>query len=270
MPQPIHVLSVHWRSDKWIDLQSRFVRDNLGEHDVNVVLALSPDLQSATTPHRSITVSGRHAANLDTLAATVRSDVNGSDILVFLDGDALPLCDAPTLRQLLENVNLAAARRMENSGDRQPHPLFCAVSADYWYSNECTWTEGPTTDSPTARCDVGGELRVQLAKTETAWLPLDRSNRQNLHPLWYGIYGDVVYHHGAAFREPWSSLDRSRAYGDSRLGRWLGPLDEVASKVPGIGRASRRGRIQRSNRAEAAVHSERFFRDPDTFIEDLR
>ena len=34
------------------------------------------------------------------------------------------------------------------------------------------------------------------------WRPLLRSNGTDLDPLYFGIYGDVVYHHGAGFRIP--------------------------------------------------------------------
>jgi hypothetical protein len=52
-----------------------------------------------------------------------------------------------------------------------------------------------------------------------------RSNRVDLDPLFFGIYGDVIYHHGAGFRPG----ELSRAYLDQaprpiRAGEKLRPL----------------------------------------------
>ena len=43
------------------------------------------------------------------------------------------------------------------------------------------------------------------------WLELLRSNHKNLHPVFFGIYGDIFYHHGAGFRPNTSRFDRLKA-----------------------------------------------------------
>jgi hypothetical protein len=47
---------------------------------------------------------------------------------------------------------------------------------------------------------VGGNLLRRLELTNTPWVQVLRSNRLNPDPLYFGIYGDVIYHHGAGFR----------------------------------------------------------------------
>ena len=42
------------------------------------------------------------------------------------------------------------------------------------------------------------------------WYPLNRSNKVNLHSLYFGIYDDVIYHHWAGSRNPISRPDRVR------------------------------------------------------------
>jgi hypothetical protein len=42
-----------------------------------------------------------------------------------------------------------------------------------------------------------------------------RTNRRNPHPLFFGVYGDVIYHHGAGFRLPISRVDLA-SLGSSR------------------------------------------------------
>jgi hypothetical protein len=54
---------------------------------------------------------------------------------------------------------------------------------------------------------VGGTLYNQLLERGADWLPLLRTNTRELHPLWFAIYGDHVYHHGAGFRRRVSRVD---------------------------------------------------------------
>jgi hypothetical protein len=46
-----------------------------------------------------------------------------------------------------------------------------------------------------------------LNKKGLDWFPMRRSNKRDLHPLWFGLYDDLAYHHGAGFREPISRAD---------------------------------------------------------------
>ena len=55
--------------------------------------------------------------------------------------------------------------------------------------------------------DVGANLLSKLDSNEISWLPLLRSNKRELHRLWFGIYEDLIYHHGAGFRIPISRID---------------------------------------------------------------
>ena len=68
------------------------------------------------------------------------------------------------------------------------------------------WGAGkPTTD-------VGANLLRRLELTDTPWTQVLRSNRRNLDPLYFGVYGGVIYHHGAGFRDgELSPADRDRA-----------------------------------------------------------
>jgi hypothetical protein len=43
-------------------------------------------------------------------------------------------------------------------------------------------------------------LLRRLELSNTPWVEVLRSNRRNLDPLYFAIYGDIIYHHGAGFR----------------------------------------------------------------------
>jgi hypothetical protein len=70
---------------------------------------------------------------------------------------------------------------------------------------------------------VGGNLLRRLELTKTPWVEVLRSNRRNIDPLYFAIYGDVVYHHGAGFRGgDLSPVDRANAPKPLPLGRLPG------------------------------------------------
>lgn len=66
-----------------------------------------------------------------------------------------------------------------------------------------------------------------LEREKINWKPLLRSTQFDLHPLWFAIYGDVVYHHGAGFRPPISRIDLHNT------SRWKYKLtDSLYNKLP--------------------------------------
>jgi hypothetical protein len=56
-----------------------------------------------------------------------------------------------------------------------------------------------------------------LETAGVAWHPLTRSNTHDLHPLWFGVYGHYIYHHGAGSRPKWSVLDDRKVFTDANL-----------------------------------------------------
>jgi hypothetical protein len=50
-----------------------------------------------------------------------------------------------------------------------------------------------------------------LGKNDYKYYPIERSNKINLHPLYFGVYGDMIYHHWAGSRKMITRPDRRRA-----------------------------------------------------------
>ncbi len=201
----LHIATVHWQSGRWTALQLRYLSRHLTEpFRVYAFLDAATADQSARYFYSSSEPIREHATKLNRLAEViVRSAPDHRDVLMFLDGDAFPVGDLGALvRQRLESAPLVAVQRLENNGDRQPHPCFCATTVGFWRDIAGDWNEGYawTNRAGVATTDVGGNLLGILERQGIAWHPLLRSNRRNLHPVWFGIYGDVVYHHGAGFR----------------------------------------------------------------------
>jgi hypothetical protein len=138
-------------------------------------------------------------------------------------------------------------RRDENLGDRQPHPSFCLTTVGFWTAVDGDWHRGYEWTSSTGDrvTDVGGNLLGILSEHGTPWRPLLRTNRVDLDPLWFGIYGDVVYHHGAGFRPPLARHVDLQGRGTVRAA----PARALTPEwVPVLGRAERSLRYRLADR----------------------
>jgi hypothetical protein len=209
-----HVLTVHWKSDQWIDLQlGALERHAQTSHRVYAFLDEVSVDHVERFYYTATSAFADHATKLNDLAgvASQRSE-SDEDVLLFIDGDAVPVCDLTRIIRKLGEWPLIAVRRLENNGDPQPHPSFCLTTVGFWREIRGDWRDGPVwcgSDGNDAT-DVGARLLRALADRSIAWKPLDRLNRLNPHPVFFGVYGDqepVVYHHGAGFRAPFTRVD---------------------------------------------------------------
>jgi hypothetical protein len=218
----IHVATVHWRTDRWIDLQLRYL-ERFVRAPYRVYAYLNGvDERYDRRFHFVSRDAGSHGEKLNALAAQIAAEASADDLLVFLDGDAFPIAElVGPVRRMLERRPLAAVRRDENVGDRQPHPSFCATTVGFWGEIEGDWRPGHEWRDAEGRLvtDFGGNLLRALEVRNVDWHPILRTNGDELHPLWFGIYGDLIYHHGAGFRRPISRLDGAQVM-RHRLQRW--------------------------------------------------
>jgi hypothetical protein len=202
-----HIVTVHWRTADWIEPQLRFIRRYFPD-DTRVYASLNGitgngidgDGDGGTRFAYTADLPGTHPEKLNALAAVVSKEARPDDHLVFLDGDAFPI--APITPAILGGTPLAAVRRDENLGDPQPHPCFAVTTVGFWNSIEGDWRPGyPWTNRLGYKTtDVGANLLGILRSRGIEWRPLLRTNRFDPDPLWFAIYGDVVYHQGAGFR----------------------------------------------------------------------
>lgn len=158
---------------------------------------------------RLVRAGGYHAGKLNLLAQEISHEADGDDLIMFLDGDAFPIADPmPLVHEALDHSILVAVRRDENLDDRQPHPCFCVIRVKDWNRIGGDWSEGYLWQAENKLVsDVGGNVLGALERRGLEWTPLLRSNTVDLHPLWFGVYGDVVYHHGSGFRPAFSRRD---------------------------------------------------------------
>ncbi len=200
-----------------------------------------------------------HADKLNLLAERIAAEADPGDRIVFIDGDAFPIAPlAEPVERMLSERPLVAVRRVENLGDPQPHPCFCVTTVGFWQEIGGDWRQGPQwqNSNGTWQSDVGARLMVALRERDIEWHELLRSNRRDLHPIMFGVYGDLVYHHCAGFREPLTRLDAAETR------RRVAEIDPPDSERDEVRERLRQERAAENRRLDAEVF-ERLRSDPD-------
>jgi hypothetical protein len=232
----IHVVTVHWRSPQWIVPQLDYLRSAIsGDYRVLAALNGIEDRTLWAPFDYAEDLPGHHAEKLGALAAQVVTQADAEDVIIFLDSDAFPVRPLDRwLRETLAAHPLAAVQRRENFGDLRPHPSFCATTVGTWVDIAGDWRRGPwTAPGGVVLEDAGTDVARSLEEHGLDWLPLVRTNTTDLHPLWFGVYGHWIYHHGAGSRSMWSVLDDQRVFTEaSLLDPSLGSLAEKYREHP--------------------------------------
>lgn len=254
----IHFLTIHYRSDRWIDIQLRRIAQHTQEPYKLWGCLNEIDKAHHAKFHEVFDIDGEHPEKLNVMADRVVEHADPADIVVFIDGDAFPIDDLERIEPLIAEHKLVAAQRLENLGDPQPHPCFAATTVGFWKEIAGDWTRrGPawTNTAGVTRRDAGGKVLARLKELGVDWFPLVRTNRRELHPVLFAVYGDLVYHHGAGFRSAGTVVDKYLAGGY----RWQSPpMSWIAER-----------RHQRFKRRNLKLSEEVFeeIRRDDRFIE---
>lgn len=250
----LHIATVHFGTPSWIEIQARELRRHL-EVPYRTWTSLE-EIDPSYEEHfdRVVQQRGSHAQKLNHLAIEIAHEAAGDDLLVFLDGDAFPVADPlPLIERGLADAPLLAIRRSENYNDPQPHPSFCVTRVSTWRDLPGDWSQGFCWTGPGGNVvtDVGANLLRQLELRDMPWTPVRRTNRHDLHPVFFGVYGDAIYHHGAGFRRPFCRAD---------LVPWVPAGTFVAPQVG--------GRIARNEQISKALY-ERIRGDDRSWLAEL-
>ncbi len=199
----LHIATVHFGSPRWIEIQQRYLREHISVPFRTWASLEGIDSSYATHFDHVLEQGGRHSDKLNHLAIEIAGEAEPDDLLMFIDGDAFPIADPmPLITEGLGRAPLIAVRRAENAGDKQPHPCFCTTTVGAWLELPGDWSKGYvwSNDRGERVSDVGANLLRRLELRGTPWVEMLRSNRHDLDPVFFAIYGGVIYHHGAGFR----------------------------------------------------------------------
>ncbi|HUI06645.1 MAG TPA: hypothetical protein VL486_06535 [Verrucomicrobiae bacterium] len=143
----------------------------------------------------------QHAMCLQRLYEAAR--LNGANYIVTLDTDAHPIRDG-WLRELTSALNrktvLAGVWRDELAPAIEPyvHPSCLCTTAEFIEANKLRLDYLP--GDSTTRYDTLSCLTEKARQLGLNCHALRRSNRNQMHRLMGGIYGDLIYHHAAGSR----------------------------------------------------------------------
>lgn len=207
----IHVLTVHHRDNKWIDLQYKYLAVNTAEPFR--IFACNYQVGEYNKDYFYFSDENNtqdHHTRLNYLADILFKDpaTADEDLLLFLDGDAFPIADwVSRVKESLQHNHIVAIRRDENQ-EEYPHVCFFVTTVGFWkrmfQEMGDPWQHG----GGGGPRDYGYQLGVHLAKNKLPWEPLLRTNTKDIHPVFFGVYGDIAYHHGCGFRVPRTYRDR--------------------------------------------------------------
>jgi len=207
----IYIVTNHHGHDRFLNLQAKYVSNHTsGPYKVYCGMSEVPRAHGEEkyfTNHSFFDlteVKNDHGIKMNHLTALIQENeqISDDDILVFLDGDAFPIdMWEDTVQSELENHALVSVYRTENiellmPEDQKPYPhlLFVAAKAKFWFDNELSWER----DVSKQILAYGPYLKFWLEENNHTTYPLFRTNKVDIHPLFFGVYGDLVYHHGSS------------------------------------------------------------------------
>jgi hypothetical protein len=267
----LHIATVHHASPRWIEIQTRHIREHIGVPHLIWTSLEKIDPSYGVHFDRVIPQKGMHAAKLNHLAIEIDAQASDEDLLMFFDGDAFPIADPmPLVNESLTKAPLMAVRRAENANEPQPHPCFCVTTVATWRMLRGDWSAGYMWPGAQGKMtsDVGANLLRRLELTETPWVEVLRSNRRDIDRLYFAIYGDVVYHHGAGLTGGLSPAHRELAPTPGPLPR-LPPL-RLAARIANSRRWARWERhAERDVARQSAAFYEKIRAGGDGWLKEL-
>ena len=223
----IHILTVHFKSDKWIDLQLKQIDKHITNYKV---WSYCDGFDISSHKHKfhycGVWPAGRerggqsHWKKLNKLSERVikDTDTKDGDILIWMDSDTLPINNVNDhISERLSTYSLLAVNRLENAGDVIPHPSFACSTVAFWKKHNlenpkmCNWggsfirsKASPKRNrfgEPPGTYDNGGSLYFYLLDNNIEWYRMRRTHSLTDHPVYFTIYDNLVYHHAAGSRK---------------------------------------------------------------------
>jgi|ETNmetMinimDraft_4_1059912.scaffolds.fasta_scaffold33983_2 hypothetical protein len=231
----IHIITVNWTTDKWVDIQldsfkkwintpfkvyTRFGNMNekiYNEHKDKYFCCLQ-----GKVGEKSHATDGRRE-----ILSVVRGNLSEEDIIMVIDSDAFLINDISKLINKLESHPFIAAEEPNHEVDitfRTPHPMFYLFPAEYLLKGSLDWNMSHSISNAKSRGNWWGGILNWMDENNIEYYPIRRTNVVNLHPLYFAIYEDVIYHHWAGSRRMITAPDRRRHEQTKE------PLDAIAEE----------------------------------------
>jgi hypothetical protein len=206
----IRICSVHHKSDRFLGLQEKYFEKNTNEDYVLYIGYSEFNINDGSHKRININLTSssiHHSDRLNYLFNSLKNDANDDDLLVFVDSDAFPISTnwVEYVKNKLKENPIVSVLRKENSAplsdclpEEHPHPCFFVTTVKFWRENSLYFDYKDNT---------GVNVLNFLRSNNLDFSKLVRSNTVNIHPLMFGVYDDIVYHHGAGNRPPYDGVD---------------------------------------------------------------
>ncbi len=208
----IHILTIHYK-DKWVDIQKKQLEKFIDE-DYKVYTRLGENHDKHNDKFDgALDGAGHWTESMKLLLDFIHKNAKSDDKVLLLDSDAFPIKPISSfLNEKLKDYPFVSCQEPEHEIDNTrkiPHPMFMLFEAKHIL-------EGDLEDYLNRIIDDGtgtwwGGVISWLHRNGYEYYPIERSNKINLHPLYFGVYGDIIYHHWAGSRKMITRPDRRRA-----------------------------------------------------------
>ena len=162
-------------------------------------------------------------------------EVKLTDKILLLDSDAFPIAPiSDFLDEKLKEYPFVSAQEPMHEWDRDPlylipHPMFMLFEAKHIIEDNLTdYLREIIKDK---NDNWWGGTTDWLTERGHDYYPLIRSNKIDLHPLYYAIYDDLIYHHWAGSRNMITRPDRIRV---GQIGPHIIPTEAQKKAVEDI------------------------------------
>jgi len=207
----IHIFTIH-PEDHWVDIQLKQFEKYIKEpYKVYTRLGQNND-QHAKKFAVCLDGKDHQCKSFGKVVDKVRSSIKPEDIVIRMDSDAFPISDdfITVISEKLKDKSMVAMEEPEHELNLKimPHPAFMAFSGGTFI--------GEGLDKYLSVMSIQysnwwGKVMNWVNTKNRTYYPLQRTNKVNLHRLYYGIYEDIVYHHWAGSRKMVTRADRRKA-----------------------------------------------------------
>lgn len=188
----IHILTIHF-NDRWVDLQLEKLSKYITQpYRVYTVLGENYDIHKDKF-FISIDAKLKHYESLELLQHKLHElHVDDEDIILILDSDAFPIKNLDYyIEEKLNKYNFCAIVEPElnyNPLPIQPFECFYLFKYKFFKSGFSFYY------NPGIHSNWNDWMIDWFDKKNIEWYKLCRTNKHNIHPLYYGIYDDIIFH----------------------------------------------------------------------------
>ena len=222
----IHIYTLHFKGDYWVDLQLESFKKHIKVPYKSYAIFSHMD-EKVYDKHKDkydyfeVREKGKHIYKGGNYHLTdgnrhiipvIKRNMAKNDIIIRIDSDAFFINDVDdNFIDKVRKNKFTAMHEPQHEWDlnnRTPHPAFYCFLGKY-LDEGLDYNLGEMIEDENNNWWGGVESWMSINSID--WKPLSRTNKVNLHPIYFGIYGDLIYHHWAGSRKMITRPDRRRA-----------------------------------------------------------